>query len=735
MSSECKKDGCAIKVRTIGGSCAKHAAEAYACAALGCTAQSVVGKRVCIKHGGHEICNVYACQRSDNGRGVCNLHDTAGMAQEDDAKDDPEEEHNEARNVVEDLEEEHAEAAIAMSSAEEEAFMMAEDGDEEVAAENESVAVKPAAETKVAAPLVVGNEAMELDQLAAAPSAVTVANAVAAAQTKVVFNVAEEAATTATSHECCECGKEFASLTKLARHAVVHAKKKKWSCETCGASFSKRSALTFHLSSRSSSSRCTALPRQQQQHVGFWQQQQQQHVAPEDADVFDDNEGEEGEEIGEADVEAPRACRTRTRTQVVQVPSSASSTIVNDNNNNNNTGIPTSFKSSAGERSRRAIATHVSARAAAEQQSLGRASRRHARVQPGAQEPAAMLTELEGTPPPSPPPPPPPPSVAVVAPTTVGDGTVGTLKLLCSTADCSNATYGRGLCKNHGARGLNTAAGCSRDAVSSSVSQKHTAKHTVPCSLPGCTNIAVKAGGVCVKHGAHGFCTAAGCTAGSVGRGVCSKHKPKIKSTCSTLGCSNTGEKQGLCRKHGAQGFCATAGCNAGAIRRGFCYRHTAKKVCTRLGCTTPANSKGLCVKHGGDDRKQCRIGGCKTLAQVRGLCGKHGAHGWCEFDGCTTSAQAGFIHCITHGNGKIRKPCSEPGCTTGAVNKGLCSKHGGDKGECKIIGCTNKMLGRLKVCTKHGGKGHCQHPSGCATFALKMGGFCTKHTTKVLIL
>ena len=61
--------------------------------------------------------------------------------------------------MVEDLEEEHAEAAIAMSSAEEEAFMMAEDGDEEVAAENESVAVKPAAETKVAAPLVVGNEA------------------------------------------------------------------------------------------------------------------------------------------------------------------------------------------------------------------------------------------------------------------------------------------------------------------------------------------------------------------------------------------------------------------------------------------------------------------------------------------------------------------------------------------------------------------------------------------------
>eukprot|EP00729_Bicosta_minor_P009134 gene9134-18323_t len=169
------------------------------------------------------------------------------MAQEDDAKDDPEEEHNEARNVVEDAEEEYAEAAIAMSSAEEEAFIMAEDGDEEVAAENESVAVKPAAETKVAALLVVGNEA---------------------------------------------------------------------------------------------------------------------------------------------------------------------------------TGIPTSFKSSAGERSRRAIATHVSARAAAEQQSLGRASRRHARVQPGAQEPAAMLTELEGTPPPSPPPPPPPPSVAVVAPTTVGDGTI-----------------------------------------------------------------------------------------------------------------------------------------------------------------------------------------------------------------------------------------------------------------------------------------------------------------------
>ena len=252
------------------------------------------------------------------------------------------------------------------------------------------------------------------------------------------------------------------------------------------------------------------------------------------------------------------------------------------------------------------------------------------------------------------------------------------------------------------------------------------------CAHPNCSTPIVVGKGVCVKHGAHGICTAWGCktNARTGKKGLCLKHS-KDKATCSTSGCSNVVVARGLCKTHGARGFCSTAGCNTGAIKDGLCTKHGAKKICLFNDCTTAAHSRGLCRRHGGCNKKVCDIEGCKTLAKARGRCTRHGAYGWCKAEGCTTTARQGFEHCIAHGGGETKKPCSVAGCTTRSHCKGLCGKHGGGRGECRIAGCTSQSYGFLKTCKTHGGSGYCQHPSGCVTPATKYGANCTKHTKK----
>eukprot|EP00729_Bicosta_minor_P016574 gene16574-biopygen21199 len=169
-----------------------------------------------------------------------------------------------------------------------------------------------------------------------------------------------------------------------------------------------------------------------------------------------------------------------------------------------------------------------------------------------------------------------------------------------------------------------------------------------------------------------------------------------------------------------------SVGCDKGAVKDGLCFKHGAKKICTFNDCTTAAQSRGLCSRHGSGSTKVCDIEGCKTRSQARGRCTRHGAQGYCNVDGCTTPvnpAAQGFEHCTAHGGGKKKRPCSVAGCTTTYARKGLCGKHGGGNGECRIAGCTNEMYGFLKTCKRHGGCGYCQHPSGCITPATKYGG------------
>eukprot|EP00729_Bicosta_minor_P032543 gene32543-biopygen19293 len=300
----------------------------------------------------------------------------------------------------------------------------------------------------------------------------------------------------------------------------------------------------------------------------------------------------------------------------------------------------------------------------------------------------------------------------------------------CSVEGCTTKAIARGLCDKHGAKGKCVKMGCVTNAQKrGGYCGKHSKK--VACAAPNCNTPLIPGKGVCAKHGAFGICTAWGCKTNAAPgkKGHCLTHS-KDKATCSASDCINIVKARGLCRTHGAYGFCSTAGCDTGARKDGLCYKHGAKKICTFNDCTTAANARGLCARHGGGKTKVCDIEGCTTLAKARGRCARHGADGWCKVEGCTTPAARGFEHCIAHGGGKKRKPCSVVGCTTGVQSKGLCCKHGG-KEMCRIAGCTNKNYGFLKTCKTHGGSGYCQHPSGCITPATKYGANCTKHTKK----
>ena len=300
----------------------------------------------------------------------------------------------------------------------------------------------------------------------------------------------------------------------------------------------------------------------------------------------------------------------------------------------------------------------------------------------------------------------------------------------CSVEGCTTKAQARGLCDKHGAKGKCVTMGCVTNALKKG---GHCRKHSkkVACAHPNCSTPLIPGKGVCAKHGAFGICTAWGCKTNAAPgkKGLCLKHS-KDKATCSTSGCSNGVAARGLCCAHGARGFCSTDGCNSGAVKDGLCVKHGANGFCTFDDCKTYTKARGLCSRHGGGRTKVCDIEGCKTLAKARGRCTRHGAYGWCKVDGCSTPATAGFEHCIAHGGGKKRKPCSVAGCTTTSNCKGLCYKHGG-KDECQIAGCTNEMYGFLKTCKKHGGSGYCQHPSGCITPATKYGANCQKHTKK----
>eukprot|EP00729_Bicosta_minor_P000118 gene118-biopygen17733 len=165
-------------------------------------------------------------------------------------------------------------------------------------------------------------------------------------------------------------------------------------------------------------------------------------------------------------------------------------------------------------------------------------------------------------------------------------------------------------------------------------------------------------------HGAHGICSVWGCTknANNSGRGMCIAHD--IKVLCSTPDCPSKVVARWVCRKHGAYGFCSFGDCKTAAVGKGRCFRHGggSTKECKVKDCDTLAKARGLCskhgayetciakgcatnaqpgfqhcVKHGGGKKKPCSVAGCTTTSQRKGLCGKHGGGpGRCYAGNCT---------------------------------------------------------------------------------------------------
>ena len=123
--------------------------------------------------------------------------------------------------------------------------------------------------------------------------------------------------------------------------------------------------------------------------------------------------------------------------------------------------------------------------------------------------------------------------------------------------------------------------------------------------------------------------------------------------------------------------------------------------------------------------RKECERDGCTTLAVSRCLCTKHGGGPRCTEPDCEKAALRGG-KCSGHGaNALKRMPCQIEGCCRIAQKGVYCQEHAGDY--CSVEGCGTLARG-YGLCTAHGG-GY-QKPcytEGCGNIAYK-GGFCRTH-------
>ena len=130
-----------------------------------------------------------------------------------------------------------------------------------------------------------------------------------------------------------------------------------------------------------------------------------------------------------------------------------------------------------------------------------------------------------------------------------------------------------------------------------------------------------------------------------------SKRYSHVK-VCSTAECGAAAKVRGLCMKHGAYGFCSFGGCSTAAlsVAKGTCSKHGARrsrKVCTTEGCTTFARARGVCTKHGAFG--PCQVDGCTTNAISVGspCCYTHGG----GKEGALALLQQHEHRCHVHGS------------------------------------------------------------------------------------
>ena len=282
----------------------------------------------------------------------------------------------------------------------------------------------------------------------------------------------------------------------------------------------------------------------------------------------------------------------------------------------------------------------------------------------------------------------------------------------CAAEGCAGNAKAGGMCRKHGGNG--------KSGKEDSGSR--------PGRACGCSAPAGHGKLACPMRNAEDVYVLQGCSINSLaGETAYEKQPPhRNKLVCTTEGCRIVASVRGRCLRHGVKAFCSAAGCDRAVARRGLCIPHGAYGICAISDCKTAAVGRGRCRRHGGGRQSVCGIEGCTTPSQARNLCAGHGAYGRCQIDGCSTALGSGTSYCGTHG-GRKTKPCIEPGCNTGAQKNRRCSRHGAN-GWCKFDGCTTPARQGFVHCIRHGGgkKKQCSVP-GCTTPA-RSRTVCSKH-------
>ena len=96
--------------------------------------------------------------------------------------------------------------------------------------------------------------------------------------------------------------------------------------------------------------------------------------------------------------------------------------------------------------------------------------------------------------------------------------------------------------------------------------------------------------------------------------------------------------------------------------------------------------------------RGYCTFAGCTTKAVARALCSKHGANGKCKTENCNGNAVA--RGCCRKHDTKMKETCIYEDCTAKAHVRKLCVKHG-TTGACAKAGCPRNAVA-WGVCMEH---------------------------------
>ncbi|KAF4315554.1 hypothetical protein BBO99_00009288 [Phytophthora kernoviae] len=117
-----------------------------------------------------------------------------------------------------------------------------------------------------------------------------------------------------------------------------------------------------------------------------------------------------------------------------------------------------------------------------------------------------------------------------------------------------------------------------------------------------------------------------------------------------------------------------------------------------------------------------CKEKGCTSLAVSRRSCVRHGGGSRCTFEGCTNGAKL-RNRCFQHGGSTI---CLTAGCNSKAKRYGYCWSHGGGR-ICSHDGCV-KVAAQGGSCWAHGGGNRCRL-EGCSKRSYqKYGYYCKSH-------